>query len=352
MNQTDIHSIDNLATVSMELSSKCNLKCKMCSHPTNPRPITTMSFENFKTIIDKLLKTNIRNLFLNMGEPFMNKSLFMMISYAKRNGFSVFISTNGQLLNESHMANCIKSGLDMIKFSIEGYTPETYHSIRIGGSFDQIVHNVKKMKEMRDSAGTLPRIRISTILMKDNRDIVDFVKSWGPFCDEIEYTTITNHIGIVDNREIALSPTWNLRRGCPQIKPYREINVLSNGDMVICCVDFHGRCILGNLLKQDLEEIWTSNKMKEIREKAHSDNMQDLEPCRECFIADYSEILPETMRDAITLMHDFIKNNMWDIIEHVKYDNNPDARCMMCQKPINISFAGLCIRCIEKKITG
>ncbi len=349
MTASDIHSIESLDTVSMELSSRCNLRCRMCSHHTNTRPVISMSLDQFKLIIDKLMKTRIRNLFLNMSEPFMNKSIFMMISYAKRNGFSVFISTNGQLLTPTHMQNIIKTGVEVLKFSIEGYTPEVYKRIRVGGDFENLVRNVYMMKELRDQSGSPLRIRISTIMMKENEDIVEFIKFWGPYCDEIECTTITNHIGLVDNKKISLSPAWKNRRSCPQIKPYREINILANGDMVICCIDFHGRCILGNLLTQEIDEIWNSPKITEIRQKAYSDETLDLDPCRECFIADYSNIFQGNIQHIVNVIHETVKNNMWDTLEHIKYIGNTGAACSRCGKPVHISFAGYCLSCIENK---
>jgi radical SAM protein with 4Fe4S-binding SPASM domain len=344
--------MEYLATVSMELASKCNLKCRMCSHPTNQRETEVMSMDRFKVVIDKILKTNIRQLFLNMGEPLMNKGIFRMISYAKRKGFFVCISTNGLLLTEDSIGNMIKTGVDVLKFSIEGTTPEIYHSIRVGGNFDRLFRNVVRMKEIRDRSGSQLRIRISTILMKGNENIVEFVKYWGPYCDEVEYTAITNHIGLVDNREVALSPHWHHRKGCPQVKPYKEVNVLCNGDMVICCVDFHGRCVLGNLVEQEFEDTWNSEKMTEIRARAYSDNTQDLDPCRECHIVDYSSVLWKNMRDEVSLVHDAVKNRMWDVLQQVQYVDGPGTACAACRQTVKISFAGFCLQCLERKTKG
>lgn len=333
----------------METASRCNLKCRMCSHPTNRRETGVMSMDLFKTIIEELLKTKIRQLFFNMGEPFMNKAIFRMISFAKRSGFSVFISTNGLLLTEEYMLNILKTGVDGLKFSIEGYTPEIYEQIRLGGKFDLLFKNVVRMKEFRDRSGSPLRIRISTILMKGNEDIVEFVKYWGPYCDEIEYTGITNHIGLIDNREIALSGRWNHRKACPQVVPYKEVNVLYNGDMVICCVDFHARCVLGNLGVQSFNEIWNSERMVEIRTRAYAGETRDLEPCRECDIADYSDVLWKNMREEVNIVHDAVKNSMWDILQQVKYIDGSGDACPVCRQPVKISFAGLCLRCLSKK---
>lgn len=341
--------MDYLTTVSMETASRCNLKCRMCSHPSNQRETGVMSMDLFKTIIEELLKTKIRQLFFNMGEPFMNKAIFRMVSFAKRNGFSVFISTNGLLLTDEHILNIIKTGVDGLKFSIEGYTPEIYEQIRIGGKFDLLFKNVVRMKEVRDRSGSPLRIRISTILMKGNEDIVEFVKYWGPYCDDIEYTGITNHIGLIDNRELALSGRWNHRKACPQVVPYKEVNVLYNGDMVICCVDFHARCVLGNLAAQSFGEIWNSGRMTEIRAKAYSGDTQDLDPCRECDIADYSSVLWKNMRAEVSIVHDAVKNRMWDFLKKITYSDGSGTSCIGCGQPTKIAFAGICYSCLHKK---
>lgn len=349
MTALDVHSTQYLNVVSMELSSRCNLQCRMCSHPTSEREPHMMSFDHFKIILGKLKKTNIRQLFLNMGEPFMNRAVFRMIAYAGRQGFRVCISTNGLLLTEDYMRQVLKTGVDVLKFSIEGCGPEIYDKVRVGGNFDKLFRHVVRMKELRDRAGSKMPIRISTILMKDNDDIVDFVKFWGPYCDEVEYTQMTNHIGLRDNSEISLSDAWKHRVGCPQVKPYSEINVLSNGDMVICCIDFHGKCVLGNLVEQEFGDIWASERMTEIRRKAYADEIDDLDPCRDCYITDYSDVMWKTMRTEVGLVHDTVKNKMWDMLPHIQYIGGKGAACGSCGAAMKISFAGMCLTCLQKK---
>jgi MoaA/NifB/PqqE/SkfB family radical SAM enzyme len=119
MEKLNTHSMEYLTTISMELASTCNLKCKMCSHPTNQRTDQMMNLEKFKIIIDKLLSTKIRNLFLNMGEPLMNRSIFPMVAYAKRKGFFVALSTNGILLTESYIDHIIKTGSILLNFPLK-----------------------------------------------------------------------------------------------------------------------------------------------------------------------------------------------------------------------------------------
>lgn len=310
-----------------------------------------MTFDRFKIIIDKLIqKTNIRRLSLNMGEPFMNKYIFRMISYAKRKGFFVYISTNGQLMTEDYIINTIKTRVDALKFSIEGYTPEMYKNIRIGGDFEKVFHNVVLMKQLRDRVKSSLYIWISTILMKGNENLLEFIKFWGPYCDEIEYTNPGDHIGLVDNSGISLSDKWHLRRSCPQIKPFRELDVLSNGDVVICCVDFHAKCVLGNLLEQDFDDIWQSEKMTDIREKAYTNRTNEIDTCKNCHMTNYSRVYWEGMRFEVSMIHDAVKRNQTETLQGIEWIGGAGANCPECGKNIKMSYGGVCMECLQNRV--
>lgn len=350
MSDLDVNSMEYLNTVSIETASRCNLKCKMCSHPTNERNSHFMGTDEFKTIIDRLLETKIRRVLFNMGEPLMNKDLFRMVTYAKDKGFFIYISTNGQLLSEKAINRVLDTGVDALKVSVEGCTPEVYEKIRIGGNFDRLFRNVVRLHELKTRRGSPLYSWISTVLMKGNEDIVEFVKFWGPYCDDIELSGMTDHIGLVEsNKDISLTDKWTHRKNCPQIKPFKELNVLSNGDMVLCCVDFHARCKLGNLLTDDLNDIWQSEKMTAIRTKAYSGQIPDIDPCRQCHICDYSGLLNDSLQTVGALLHRMVKNKRWSVLDKVRTVKEPGAVCTACGSLLKISFDGICLDCLKKE---
>ncbi|MCP4151640.1 MAG: radical SAM protein, partial [bacterium] len=353
MTDTDIHSPEGLSSVYIELASKCNLKCKMCSHPTNQRAPHFMSVEHFKGIIDKLLPTPIRRLLLNMGEPLMNKAIFEMVAYAKQHSFFVYISSNGQLMDEECINNILQSGVDAFKFSIEGCSREVYKKIRIGGSFDHLFRNVARLKELRDRSQSNLYIWISTILMKDNENIVDFIKFWGPYCDDIEVCSISDHIGLVEEvREFSMSGKWQQRKSCPQINPYKNISVLSNGDVVICCVDFHTLCKLGNIVEDDFNHIWGSAKMTAIRENANAGTLQNIDPCRNCNLSELSHVFRERLQTTVSFIQRLLKKKDWHALQSIQYVAGSGSTCSCCDDPLLISFDGLCFQCLKKAPAG
>jgi MoaA/NifB/PqqE/SkfB family radical SAM enzyme len=101
-----------------------------------------MDFQLFKKIIDEIAgKVHDVNLF-HRGEPLLNSDLIPMIAYAAENGVKTRIHTNATLLNKELDRDIILSGLDLISFSFDGYTRETYEKNRIGAKFDESLANI------------------------------------------------------------------------------------------------------------------------------------------------------------------------------------------------------------------
>ena len=102
-------------TLQIEPTSACNLDCKICMRRNLERPISFLSLDNFKKILNS---GNFRYVGLHgWGEPLLNKQLFEMVRYAEAKGISTNLTTNGTLLQEN-IANILSSGLREIAFGI------------------------------------------------------------------------------------------------------------------------------------------------------------------------------------------------------------------------------------------
>jgi radical SAM protein with 4Fe4S-binding SPASM domain len=55
----------------------------------------------------------------------------------------------------------------------------------------------------------------------------------------------------------------------------------ANGDVVPCCRDTKGRHIMGNLLSQDLKDIWNGERYRAFRRKLLADQ-SGMDICRLC----------------------------------------------------------------------
>jgi len=75
-----------------------------------------------------------------------------------------------------------------------------------------------------------------------------------------------------------------------QIKPRRfscnklnnSMAILWNGDVSICCRAYDGQCLIGNIHKQSLEEIWNGVKLRKYREALKTHNFKKVPLCLDC----------------------------------------------------------------------
>ena len=93
-----------------------------------------MDLDLFHKVIDDLgdFENKIKSISLHKdGEPFLNKNLGKMISYAKSKNvaYSIRTVTNGSLITKNRAREVIEAGLDGIKVSIEHVHNEGYKKI-------------------------------------------------------------------------------------------------------------------------------------------------------------------------------------------------------------------------------
>ena len=62
----------------------------------------------------------------------------------------VNFSTNASALTEKKSIDLLKAGLDEIRFSIDGYTKETFENVRKGSKFEKVINNCLNFIKLRD----------------------------------------------------------------------------------------------------------------------------------------------------------------------------------------------------------
>ena len=70
------------------------------------------------------------------------------------------------------------------------------------------------------------------------------------------------------------------RFACPQL--VTRLTVLEDGIVVPCCVDLTGALRLGDANKQTIEEIWTSQVLRKLRETHAAGCFYRIPTCRNC----------------------------------------------------------------------
>ena len=136
--------------IRLEASSVCQLKCPTCPN-TNKEilPIVGKGFLQLSNF-QKLLYENpwISEIELsNFGEIFLNPDLLEIIKHAYERKVAL-TANNGVNLN--NVESAVLEGLVKYKFqsmtcSLDGVSNETYKRYRIGGNYDTVIENIKKI---------------------------------------------------------------------------------------------------------------------------------------------------------------------------------------------------------------
>ena len=135
--------------VELNTSNVCNLRCSTCVRSWDefeqPAPVF-LTLAQFDAILNRfpgLPKLQI----CGFSEPTLNKNVPAMIRHAKAMGVQhVEMFTNATLLVGDIAQRLAKSGLDLLRVSIDRGDPETYRRIR-GADLQKVTHNVHDFAE-------------------------------------------------------------------------------------------------------------------------------------------------------------------------------------------------------------
>ncbi|MCB4791203.1 MAG: tetratricopeptide repeat protein [Elusimicrobia bacterium] len=299
------------------LSSRCNIKCKMCEVWSSP-------WDMPESIIEEIigLFPYLKYIHWLGGEPFFHKRFKELFDKAASypDLYQVIV-TNGQLINDSWAEKLVKSNVNII-LSIDGTTKKSYEAIRTGASFDKLIQNIKflnKYKEIYGTAKSKINIILQTTIIKSNyHQLIDFVEFANKYRFDALNITPVRYIKSKENiflnndkkafkyindkmpavirkakeYELKLLNILPKTGNCaeypddepapkdPSIKnnannvfikneilchwPWKSLFILTNG-----CVKPYGFCEehIGNVTSQSLEEIWNGKLMAKYREK-------------------------------------------------------------------------------------
>ena len=158
----------------VDVTNFCNLRCPLC--PTGRRDKARsrgfMDFEKFKKIFDELAPYLLVVDFYNWGEPLLHKEICKFVSYAHSKKVRTRISTNLTVLPDDVAVCLLKSGLDVLFASIDGVSADTYKKYRIGGDFDKVMENLRKLVRFKRELGAKTKIIWQFIVFKHNIDEV------------------------------------------------------------------------------------------------------------------------------------------------------------------------------------
>lgn len=295
----------------IEPTNRCNLRCTLCPVTIGlDRPSGDMELNIFKKVIDELGDFVFLILLWDWGEPFLNPSIYEMISYAKQKGIKLVSSTNGHLFkNRGQADKLITSGIDSIIFAVDGISQETYEPYRQGGSLESVLQGIRTVvMRKRDLKSKTPLVNLRFIVMKHNEHEIpalkELAKSLG--VDALTLKTLNpvnldpyseNPSGIRIHNEF-LPEDYHYRRfrydstGQNVIRVHRNTCkqlwnnpvIHWNGTVCSCTYDPKEKYILGDFQQDTFKNIWQGEPYRQLRRQFRL-NWNQLPLCRECSYA-------------------------------------------------------------------
>ncbi|MCF6150336.1 MAG: radical SAM protein [Candidatus Kuenenia sp.] len=284
--------------IQIEITNRCNYSCGMCPRETFNLPDKDISFDLFKNIIDRI-DSHYNVTLTGWGEPLLHPQLLEMIAYAKNKGHKVGLTTNGLLLAH-FIENFIESQLDKLTISLDSVDDGV--SAKDGHPPSKVVQkNVQSLIKLRGTK-SIPVITIQ-ITMHDEKQCLDAVRFAGVIGADRVYLIrlnipmdkssfkrpdlkeelkiyekseqIAKKCGLqVDNNYTAFDNVlfrllykkmrpvmYRFDKYCP--KPYDYLYINIDGRATPCC-DLP-RHEVGNILKEDVDEIWNGENMRYFR---------------------------------------------------------------------------------------
>ena len=113
--------------IQIETTMLCNSECTFCPQNELTRGPHYMEEHVWKKIVDESAGKGVLYRPFLVNEPFVDRRLPEIIRYI-RNDKSAFVelNSNGRFVNRDMIREVLEAGIDWIRFSIDGFSPETY----------------------------------------------------------------------------------------------------------------------------------------------------------------------------------------------------------------------------------
>ena len=191
---------------SIEVSYECILRCKMCYMWKNQRMSDELTINEWKKVICSLKKFTGPDCSINItgGEPILKKEVIELIKFIAQEGFSdVSMTSNGFLIDHELARSLADSGLRMISLSLDSANQKIHDNIRgVPGAGQKVMGAIDYLSLHR---GSLEKIGIQTIIMEPNIDTIIDLAKWADRSNISVY-----FMAVVKPLCLSLPDTWYL----------------------------------------------------------------------------------------------------------------------------------------------
>lgn len=256
--------------VRIDASTVCQLKCRVCDTASGKMKETVvghgfLEFEDFKKFIDD--NPQIKQVELSScGEIFLNPEMARIIKYGYEKGIELSAGNGVNLntVNDEVLEALVKYRFDFMNISIDGASQQTYSIYRVGGNFDTVIGNIKKINQYKKKYNSkLPGMQWQFVVFGHNEHEIEKARQMAKSLDvrfnakmnsDPSYSPVKNVEKV--KKQLGLNYTTRheheIKRGyafsvpCHQMWQQPQINF--DGKLLGCCINF--KSDYGNVFEQ------------------------------------------------------------------------------------------------------
>jgi MoaA/NifB/PqqE/SkfB family radical SAM enzyme len=337
-----LHRFWGPRTVEIEITNRCNLKCKMCHRWKWQKRESRLSLPVIEELVGSARKLGGQNILVSGGEPLLRPDFVDIVRAIHAAGLTIILFTNATLMTEA-AAEALVSGSTRFVFSIDSSKARIYEEIRgVKGAWQRAITGVKLAVSKNRQKGGQANLGINYTVQKDNvgdmlataelaeqlgLDYIRFGLVHGQekvgldraelpiLAHQIEaLRELKNHVNldIFGSRYFPLLldgtiDVEEVQQGMPAVKLFQrhplpchicsQYTLVDNfGDVYPCTYGYldndpddeetqrlRSRNQLGNIFRQSLEHIWTGKRYSHFRRRHDPVNIKsDRRVCGQC----------------------------------------------------------------------
>ena len=267
----------------MELTTMigCPLMCTFCPQDNlrenYGEKTKYMQPMDLMMVLTKLPK-NTRIDFSGMSEPWANPEATMMLEMALYMGFKVAIYTTLYGMTDPKR---VKKALENHPNQVEVvmlHLPDANGNMKGWKYSEEWLENLKVISHLKLPCGVgAMTMDGSGLVAPELQSIVGRLAGW-------QGHTRADSLNLeqIKGQGISLTPRNEFALTC-RSTPFFDRNVLlPNGDVVLCCMDYDLKHIIGNLLKQTYEEIFQSKPLLDLIAMNEKPEFNKCSICKSC----------------------------------------------------------------------
>lgn len=282
------------------LTNRCNQRCQHCYMYAGTELDQELSTDEIQSLLKNFSKCGGQVVTFTGGEATLRPDFIAIVQFAKEIGLQVCVLSNGLLWTDD-LVNRIKTVVDEVQISIDGFDRESYQQVRGTDSFDKALSTVDKLV----CAGIRTTVAVSPLLdtlLEHEQQYITFAKEMtSRYSGKAFFVKFNTEL--MEGRNVAPTESENrqYRETSQRIKDacvpfakeegfavdhadntifhncgYGGITIAANGDVYFCSIT--AKCAKqANIRTESFESIFAKSK-----KAMELSDISNLTPCNEC----------------------------------------------------------------------